>query len=220
MAVGQFNFTILNSSLAPVVSGGAAFYINPPLGLGPSQLASYMMTQSPAVTGSISAGQISVTLNDQASYLFTTAGYNADYFSTVALGGAASASQYLQINIATALCLVYGTLTGVDGTPQANVTVTANLLASGPIISTNMILAKTSTTMSNAAGYWSLELTPNVLITQPLNTLYTFVFAQPSPAPQLAPFFAYGIPIPPHGPSVSTTVQVPNAAMVEFTSLQ
>jgi hypothetical protein len=93
------------------------------------------------------------------------------------------------------------------------------LNASGPVITSNLILAQTVTTTTDSNGHWELDLIPNEVIVEPKNTLYTFVFSLPSVAPQLAPFFAYGIPVKAHGASVSRTIEVPNLATADFSSL-
>jgi hypothetical protein len=219
-----FDITLLQSTLAPVASGlTSALYVSPPSGLGPSQIAAYIASVTPSATASTDAtGHYQAQLTQGALYLVTLSGsgFSPTYFTAATLaGGATAGAMFIPMNPSSVLCTVHGVIQGQDGTPQAGVTVTANLNASGPVFSTNLILSQTSTTTTDANGYWDLELIPNDLITTPKNTLYNFIFALPAPAPQLAPFFAYGIPVIPHGPSISRIVEVPNVASVDFATL-
>jgi hypothetical protein len=210
-----YDVTLLQSSLQPVASGLTVSFFKDPVGaMTPTQITSYVGSNTPAASATSDiAGHVQVTLLSGHSYLVVATGYNGAYIapgSTTAI--------FATVNAPSSLCKVSGTILATDGSPQSNVVVTANLNASGPVEGSALILASAPSTTSDVNGHWELDLMPNVLIV-PKNTLYTFVFTQPLSVAPAYPFFSFGAPEKPHGPSITKVVQVPNVASIDFSAL-
>jgi hypothetical protein len=221
MAAGLYDVTFLLTTLTPVASALPVYaYTNAPLGLSAAQVTQFQTTNLAAASGVTDIyGHTQLALPEATLCLFVVGNLMPSYMTTslTSSSGPVYVSTYEQ----TPLCEVFGTLQNQDGSAQVNATVTANLIASGPVIATNLILANSVSTTTDANGNWNLSLISNDLITEPKNTLYTFVFSLPINAAtaNLQPFFPYGQPLAPHGPSISRSVHVPNVASVNFATL-
>lgn len=211
-----FDITLLQSTLVPVAANlTVAVYENPTPGMTPVQITSFETANVPAATGATdSNGHVQLNLPINTSLLIAATGFSPVYATTPSAAG----SLFAMVLAPTPLCVVTGTVTGPDGSPQSNVTITANLNASGPIEGSNLILASAPSTTTDTNGRWALSLMPNDLI-EPKNTLYTFVFTQPANVAPAYPFFSFGMPTKPHGPSIARAVEVPNVASIDFSQL-
>ena len=211
--MASYDITFLQSTLVPVVSGlpVTAYLIS-----NGESVAQAILDDNVEGTGTTDVnGHINVSLPVSCPLAFSVGAYGPSSATTPATG----AVFYVPVYSVSGTTHITGVLENADGTPQVGATVTANLNASGPVLATNLILAKTVTATTDINGNWSMNLISNDAITEPKNTLYTFVFTLPPSQPTIIPFVSYGAPIGAKGISFSHVVHVPNTGSVNFATL-
>ncbi len=215
-----YDVTFLQSNFTPVASGlGVTAYLNPTGGGS----AAAVLSGNVAASGTTDAnGHVSMVLPGSENIVFVLAAYSP----ASAVTPANPSPIFVAVYTSASVTIVTGTLQNEDGTPQVGATVTANLNASGPVLSTNLILAQTVSVQTDSNGHWSMKLIPNDSITEPRNTLYTFVFTlQPTSIyptigyPLFTTFGSTPATSAHSGASIAKAVRVPAVPQVDFATL-